>query len=82
MEPVNILDARNRLSQLIAAAGQGEEVVIAKRGRPVVRIVPVKHEGHTAADAALWLTMHHAPLKTRTSKDLDDQIAREREGWE
>jgi prevent-host-death family protein len=82
MEPINILDARNRLSQLIAAAGQGEEVVIAKRGRPIVRIVPVEHDGHKASDAALWLTTNHAPSQRRTSRDLDEQITREREGWE
>ena len=37
---VNILEARNRLSQLIKAAQAGEEVVIANRGEPVARLVP------------------------------------------
>ena len=36
---VNVLEARNRLSQLIKAAQAGEEVVIANRGEPVVRLV-------------------------------------------
>ena len=36
---VNVLEARNRLSQLIKAAQAGEEVVIANRGEPVARLV-------------------------------------------
>ncbi len=56
MEPVNILDARNRLSQLITAATNGEDVVIAKRGRPVVRIVPIVDDAANTGEALVqWL---------------------------
>jgi prevent-host-death family protein len=41
MAHVNVQDAKTRLSQLLAAAERGEEVVIARGGRPVVRLVPV-----------------------------------------
>ena len=41
MTYVNVQDAKTRLSQLLAAAERGEEVVIARGGRPVVRLVPV-----------------------------------------
>lgn len=41
---VNILDARNRLSQLIKAAQAGEDVVIANRGRPVARLSAIVAE--------------------------------------
>lgn len=37
---VNILEAKNRLSQLVKSAEAGEEVVIANRGRPVAKLVP------------------------------------------
>lgn len=37
---VNIGDAKTRLSELIAAALRGEEVVLNKAGRPVARLVP------------------------------------------
>ena len=37
---VNILEAKNRLSNLIVAAERGEEVLIARNGVPVARIVP------------------------------------------
>jgi prevent-host-death family protein len=37
---VNMLEAKNRLSNLIVAAERGEEVLIARNGVPVARIVP------------------------------------------
>ncbi|MGB3739199.1 MAG: type II toxin-antitoxin system prevent-host-death family antitoxin [Pontixanthobacter sp.] len=37
---VNIGEAKTRLSELIAAALRGEEVILNKAGRPVVRLVP------------------------------------------
>ncbi|MGY1697538.1 MULTISPECIES: type II toxin-antitoxin system Phd/YefM family antitoxin [unclassified Geodermatophilus] len=45
MTQVNVQDAKTRLSQLLAAAERGEEVVIARGGRPVVRLVPVEQPG-------------------------------------
>lgn len=38
---VNIGEAKTRLSQLIAAALRGEQVVLDKDGEPQVRLVPV-----------------------------------------
>jgi prevent-host-death family protein len=38
---VNIHDAKTNLSRLIAAAEQGEEVVIARNGSPAVKLVRV-----------------------------------------
>jgi prevent-host-death family protein len=38
-ETVNIYDAKTRLSQLVDRAANGEEVIIARNGRPVARIV-------------------------------------------
>ncbi len=38
---VNVQDAKAQLSRLLDAALLGEEVLIAKAGKPVVRLVPV-----------------------------------------
>ena len=46
---VNILEAKNRLSQLIKSAQRGEEVVIANRGEPVARLVPAGKPSSAAA---------------------------------
>lgn len=38
MEIVNIYDAKTRLSQLVDQAAAGEDVVVARNGKPLVRI--------------------------------------------
>ncbi|MDR0592851.1 MAG: type II toxin-antitoxin system prevent-host-death family antitoxin [Bifidobacteriaceae bacterium] len=39
---VNIQEAKGCLSRLVASAEKGEEIVIARAGRPVVRLAPVE----------------------------------------
>ena len=41
MDITNIHEAKSNLSKLIDQALQGEDVIIAKAGRPAVRLVPV-----------------------------------------
>jgi len=41
VESVNIHEAKTRLSQLIARAQQGEGFIIAKAGKPMVRVTPI-----------------------------------------
>jgi prevent-host-death family protein len=38
MESVNIYDAKTRLSQLVDKAASGEDVVVSRNGKPLVRI--------------------------------------------
>jgi len=40
MGPVNLKEARRRLSDLVSAAERGERVVITRRGKEVAEIVP------------------------------------------
>ena len=40
--PINLYDAKTQLSQLVERAAAGEEIVIAKAGRPMARLVPLK----------------------------------------
>ncbi|BAI76782.1 hypothetical protein AZL_f00220 (plasmid) [Azospirillum sp. B510] len=47
MRQVTIHAAKTNLSRLIEAALRGEEVVIAKGSRPVVRLVPVSRGAFT-----------------------------------
>lgn len=39
---MNISEAKAKLSELVAAVERGEEVLIARGGQPVVRLVPAK----------------------------------------
>jgi prevent-host-death family protein len=41
MKTVNVHEAKTTLSQLLARVEQGEEVVIARNGEPVARLVAV-----------------------------------------
>ena len=38
METVNIYDAKTRLSQLVDKAASGEDIVVSRNGKPLVRI--------------------------------------------
>lgn len=40
MKTVNIQEAKTQLSRLLEEAANGEEIIIAKAGRPYVRLVP------------------------------------------
>jgi prevent-host-death family protein len=41
-EPVNIHDAKTHLSRLVERVEAGEEITIARAGRPVARLVPYR----------------------------------------
>lgn len=42
MAQFNVHEAKTRLSQLLARAEAGEEIVIARAGKPVARLVPIE----------------------------------------
>jgi prevent-host-death family protein len=41
---LNLYEAKTRLSALVDAAAAGAEIVIAKNGRPMAKLVPVRAE--------------------------------------
>ncbi len=47
---VNVHQAKTQLSRLLARAEAGEDVVIARRGEPVVRLVACKSRGARQPD--------------------------------
>lgn len=86
---VNILDAKNRLSQLIKATQTGEEVIIANRGQPVARLLPIEAPHQASAlpgsPAAIldWLEHHPLPpYARRSAQNIDDSICQERDSWD
>ena len=82
---VNILEAKNKLSQLIKAAQAGEEVVIANRGEPVVRLVPIQ-AAPTPGDARLflkWLDDNPLPEHAQHSvEEIEAAIEDARNAWD
>ena len=45
MATVNVHEAKTHLSRLLAQVEAGEEVTIARNGKPVARLVPCKKRG-------------------------------------
>jgi prevent-host-death family protein len=41
METVNVHEAKTHLSRLLARVARGEEILIARAGKPIARLVPV-----------------------------------------
>ena len=62
MNQVNLFDAKSSLSSLVARAVAGEEIVIAKHGKPMVKLVPVSSGGRKPGSAK---------GKVRIGKDFD-----------
>jgi len=42
MQTINIHDAKTQFSKLIEAVSRGEEIIIAKAGKPAARLVPIQ----------------------------------------
>lgn len=86
---VNILEAKSQLSRLIKSAQAGEEVIIANRGAPVARLVPVASPIANAPGAGQarnflqWLQDNRLPAYARRSAaEMDADIAAERQSWD
>lgn len=60
MKTVNLHAAKTHLSRLVDEAVEGEEVVIAKAGKPMVRLVPVapkrRRTGFGADKGKIWIS--------------------------
>ena len=73
---VNIHHAKTHLSRLIEKALTGEDVIIAKAGQPVVRLVAIspqaKRELGSAAGQITWQEGWHLPL---TDAEMDAFLA-------
>ena len=86
---INILEAKNRLSQLIRSVEAGKQVLIARRGEPVAQLVPVVRHAALASDAGnapailKWLAEHPLPgYAQRKGKEIDHAIAEARASWD
>lgn len=69
---VNIHEAKTHFSKLLARVGKGEEIVIARNGTPVARLVPVEPEANERPlgiyKGQIWV----APDFTQTSEEIID----------
>lgn len=45
MRSVRLSEAKDHLSEFVAAVEEGEEIVITRHGRPAARLVPIMDQG-------------------------------------
>lgn len=77
-----MLEAKNQLSRLVKAAQAGEDVVIAQRGIPAVRLVPI-NPGNQAPDPLAWLAANPLPTHLKRNHDaIEAVIQAERQAWD
>ncbi len=71
MKAVNIHEAKTHLSRLVARASEGEEVVIAKAGRPVAKLVGIQQKGRQRPlGTARGQIIYRRPLKAPLPEHL------------
>ena len=61
MKVVNIHEAKAHLSRLIERAASGEPFIIAKAGKPMVRVAAVAEDGNQSRRLASWLARSRFP---------------------
>ena len=55
-ETVNLYQAKTKLSQLVERAARGEEIVIAKAGKPKAKLLPLRARPHREPKNLLGIT--------------------------
>jgi prevent-host-death family protein len=74
-DAVNVHDAKTHFSKLLARVAAGEEIVIAKAGRPVARLMPIGHA--TSQKRVPGIDKG----KIRMAKDFNVMSKREIDDW-
>ena len=77
-EIVNMHQAKTSLSRLVARALAGEEIVIARNGKPLVRLVPVPNEPKPRVPGRLKGQVWMAPDFEFTDAEIEELF----EQWE
>ena len=74
MSQFNVAEAKARFSELVQKAVSGQEVVIARDNRPLLRLVPLPPAGGQrkpgSAKGRIWM----APDFDRTPEDFEDYV--------
>ncbi len=61
MAQFNIADAKARFSEIVRKALQGEEIVIARANRPLLKLVPLARPGHRRPGSGRGEVLYVAP---------------------
>lgn len=73
MSQFNIAEAKSHFSELVQKALMGEEVIIAKDNKPLLKLVPVKEiRGNRRPGSAKGKILYVAPDFDETPPDFDE----------
>lgn len=67
---VSVRESKARLSELLAKAAEGEEIVITVRGEPTARLVPIKVSA-AKSDLREWVADRRNSLSQQTMPQSD-----------
>jgi prevent-host-death family protein len=73
---VSIHEAKAQLSRLIERAQQGEEIIIAKAGHPVVRLTPIRSDKPVLGSARGTITMQPGWDDPMTPEEVEEIFGR------
>jgi prevent-host-death family protein len=71
MKTVNIHEAKTQLSRLIAEVQKGEEVVIAKAGKPIAKLVAYERPQRKPGNAKGLVNLTDAFFEPHPPEELD-----------
>ena len=71
---VNIYEAKTHLSQLVDQAAAGEDIIIARNGRPVARLCPLPRSSERRTPGTLHGKIWMAPDFDETPEDVVDSF--------
>ena len=69
---MNLYDAKAQLSRLVDRAAAGEDILIARAGKPIVRLVPVEDALPRQPGLLKGLAIPDALFAPMTGDELDD----------
>lgn len=70
MVDIPLAEAKARLSELVERVAAGDEIVITKRGKPVVRLSPVEGSRKRIDVEALRRAIADQPYQTQSAGDF------------
>ena len=73
LETINVAEAKRRFPELIARVGHGERIIIARRGTPVMAVVPPDEVGSATRRQPVGLAAIAGALADWD--DIDDAVA-------
>ena len=70
MDAINVAEGKARFSELVARAEAGEEVIVARRGKPVVKLVRIEAPRKRFDVEAVWAIVQKMPMSDVDSVDV------------